>query len=694
MRELRTGMNTAVNVEPLIECGLAPGLAEQRAVELARLLETQPPIDCWHQLTTTWLNPQQPFALHLHLYRLVYSQWDPAAGPPPAWLPRPDGIKHTNLGRLMGKLGLNSYTELHAWSVRKWEEYWAYIIAQLKIRFHTPYAKIADVRRGLEAVEWLPGAELNIAESCFGADPAAVAIIHQAEGGELKRISYGELERLSNRVAGGIVRAGFAGGERIAICMPMGPEAVAIYLGIVKAGCAVISVAESFSPQEVQARLEIAGASGVFTQVHMLRGGKLLPLYAKMIEAQAPRAIVLDATEEASAGLRPGDLKWSELLSDNEAFPPVSCEPMAAINILFSSGTTGEPKAIPFNHTTPIKCAADALMHQNVQPGDVVVWPTSLGWMMGPWLIFASLMNRATMGLFEGSPGGREFGQFVAASGATMLGVVPSLVRTWRESRCMEGLDWSRIKAFSSTGECSNVEDMLYLMHLADYKPVIEYCGGTELGGGYITGTVLQPAAPSTFTTPALGLDFKIIDALGRPVSKGEAFLVPPSIGLSQILLNQDHHQIYYANTPPGDHGPLRRHGDQIERLPGGYFRAHGRMDDTFNLGGIKVSSAELECILNTVELVQETACIGVSPAGGPDRLVVFAVMKAGITVEAEQLKQALQKTISTRINPLFKVHDIRVVDKLPLTSSNKVMRRVLRDRYLVVNASAGQEGN
>ncbi len=694
MRGLQPGMNTAINVGSLIECGLTPGLAEQRAVELAHLLETQPAIDCWQQLTATWLNSQQPFALHLYLYRLVYGQWDPAAGPPPAWLPAPGSIKDTNAWRLMAKLGLHGFADLHEWSVKKSEEYWAYIIAQLNIKFRRTYKMIANVGDKIEAIGWLPGAKLNIAESCFGADPTAVAIIHQAEGGELKKLSYGELERLSNRVAGGLVRAGFVVGAKIAICMPMGPEAIAIYLGIVKAGCAVVSVAESFSPQEVQKRLEIAGASGVFTQVHMLRGGKLLPLYAKMIEAQAPLAIVLDATEKAPPSLRPGDLKWSEFLSDNEAFPSVSCGPMTAINILFSSGTTGEPKAIPFNHTTPIKCAADALMHQNVQPGDVVVWPTSLGWMMGPWLIFASLMNRATMGLFEGSSGGREFGQFVAASGATMLGVVPSLVRTWRESRCMEGLDWSHIKAFSSTGECSNVEDMLYLMHLADYKPVIEYCGGTELGGGYITGTVLQPAAPSTFTTPALGLDFKIIDALGRTASKGEVFLVPPSIGLSQILLNQDHHQIYYANTPPGDHGPLRRHGDQIERLPGGYFRAHGRMDDTFNLGGIKVSSAELERILNTVELVQETACIGVSPAGGPDRLVVFAVMKAGITVEAEQLKQALQKTISTRINPLFKVHDIRVVDKLPLTSSNKVMRRVLRDRYLVVNASAGQEGN
>ena len=88
-----------------------------------------------------------------------------------------------------------------------------------------------------------------------------------------------------------------------------------------------------------------------------------------------------------------------------------------------------------------------------------------------------------------------------------MLGLVPSLVRAWRQSECMRGLDWSKIRVFSSSGECSNPTDMLYLMHLAGYRPIIEYCGGTEIGGGYVTGTVVQPCIPSTFTTPALGLN-------------------------------------------------------------------------------------------------------------------------------------------------------------------------------------------
>ena len=166
----------------------------------------------------------------------------------------------------------------------------------------------------------------------------------------------------------------------------------------------------------------------------------------------------------------------------------------------------------------------------------------------------------------------------------------------------MKGLDWQAIKAFSSTGECSNSEDMLFLMSNAGYRPIIEYCGGTEIGGGYLTGTTIQPATPATFTTPALGLDIVICDEEGQPTDNGEVFVTPPSIGLSTELLNKGHHEVYFEGTPQlPKMPPLRRHGDGVERLTDGYYRIHGRVDDTMNLSGIKVSSAEIEEVLNSV---------------------------------------------------------------------------------------------
>jgi acetyl-CoA synthetase len=304
--------------------------------------------------------------------------------------------------------------------------------------------------------------------------------------------------------------------------------------------------------------------------------------------------------------------------------------------------------------------------------------------MMGPWLIFAALMNRAAMGLYYGSPTGREFGQFVQEARATMLGTIPSLVKTWRNSGSLEGIDWSSIKAFSSTGECSCADDVRWLLQFAGGRPMIEYCGGTEIGGGYITGSVLRPCVAGTFNTPALGLDFVILDEEANSAESGELFIVPPSIGLSNTLLNKDHHKVYFDGTPRGPAGEtLRRHGDQMEQLPGGYWRALGRADDTMNLGGIKISSAEIEQVLRTVPGIVETAAIAVASGDGPSQLVIYAVCEsASDRANKEQLAAAMQNAIRRDLNPLFKIHDLIVVEALPRTASNKVMRRELRAQY------------
>jgi acetyl-CoA synthetase len=564
--------------------------------------------------------------------------------------------------------------------VQNREAYWAAAIERLGIRFAQPYSRVADFTQGLDAPRWLVDARMNILESCFRAPADSPAIIHQAEGGPLLRMSVSELERLTRRLAANLQRLGFAPGDAIAIIMPMTAECVAIYLGIIAAGCAVVGIADSFRPKEIATRLRIAKAKAIFTRDVMVRGGKTLPLYSLVVEADAPRAIVLPAAGELDASLREGDLDWADFLSGAETCEAVIRDPADPINILFSSGTTGDPKAIPWTQTTPLKCAADAHFHQNIQPGDVLVWPTNVGWMMGPWLIFASLLNRAAMGLYDGTPMCPEFGRFVQESGATMLGVVPSLVKAWRATGCMDGCDWSALKLFSSTGECSNVDDMRWLMARAGGRPVIEYCGGTEIGGAYISSTVTRPCRPGLFNTPTLGLDLVILDEEGAPADRGELFLAPPSIGLSNTLLNQDHRAVYFAGTPRGPHGEvLRRHGDQMEALPGGYWRGQGRADDTMNLGGIKVSSAEIERVLQTVAGVTETAAIAVSACGGPSALVIYAVCASG---DRAALLAGMQSAIRSELNPLFKIQDLVIIESLPRTASNKVMRRVLRDRY------------
>jgi len=322
----------------------------------------------------------------------------------------------------------------------------------------------------------------------------------------------------------------------------------------------------------------------------------------------------------------------------------------------------------------------DGRFHHDVHAGDVVAWPTNLGWMMGPWLIFAALLNRATIALYGDAPTSGGFVRFVEDAGVTMLGLVPSIVSTWRSQEMLTTGDWTGLRVISSTGEASSPEDYAWLMEVAGGVPVIEYCGGTEVGGGYITGTVLHPAIPSRFTTPALGIGLHIIDEEGSESDVGEVFLVPPSIGMSTELLNMDHDAIYYGDLPDG-FGPLRRHGDQMAREPGGTFRALGRTDDTMNLGGIKVSSAELEEAVASVDGLVDVAAVAIAPpGGGPDRLTLFVVTDDAADLDA--MRRDMQDRIRSTLNPLFRIHEVVRVDALPRTASHKVMRRLLRDGY------------
>lgn len=596
-----------------------------------------------------------------------------------SWYPEDDVLKNSNIYQMMLKNNFETYMDFWKWSASEKQAFWEQTIENLQIHFHKKYKALLDVSNGVEQASWLKGAKLNIVDSCFQNSDQSIALIYQEEGGNLIEMSQSSLLAYLNRIANGLRDAGLKPGDRIAIDMSMTMEAVAIYLAGIKAGLTVVTIADSFSSNEIATRIKITDPKLIFTQDVLKRAGKSLPLYQKVLEADAPKTIVI-ANELNNISLRPGDQIFSDFISGNEQFESCIQHPEDSITILFSSGTTGAPKAIPWTHITPIKCASDGYYHHNIQRGDVVCWPTNLGWMMGPWLIFASLINKATIALNYGAPMGASFGSFVQGAKVTMLGIVPSIVRQWKNTGTMEQFDWSAIKCFSSTGEASNPEEMKYLMQLANNKPVIEYCGGTEIGGGYVTSTVVQPNIASTFSTQALGGEFILLDENNQPSKQGEMFLIPPILGLSNSLINRDHYEVYYKGNPTYKGKVLRRHGDELVQLENGYYKAQGRADDAMNLGGIKVSSIQIEELINQLEFVKESAAIAVSPAdGGPSQLFIFAVLLPSNLNDEEQLKEA-RSIIKEKLNPLFKVEKLLRIDMLPRTASGKVMRRKLRD--------------
>ncbi|KAK4788363.1 hypothetical protein SAY86_019682 [Trapa natans] len=725
--EMVTRSIAELSMTDLVEAGLAAGEAEQiHGTILEVLLKAtdgggsngHDPREVWRELVARRvLKPSHPHRLHQLIYYSVYSSWDSAVnGPPLYWFPSLDQSKKTNLGRLMESHGrellgssyadpITSFSLFHELSVWKPEVYWPIALKELAVSFRVPPRCILDTSdeyrpRGI----WLPGAVLNIADCCIQPsihprkEDDGRAIVWRDESSDddssVKSMSLQELREQVMLVANAL-NAWFSRGDAIAIDMPMTASAVIIYLATVLAGMVVVSIADSFAAKEIATRLHISKAKGIFTQDFILRGCRKFPLYSRVVEAAPLKVIVLPAVgNEVGIQPREQDLSWGDFLSSvNDIksphyFAPVYQNVDSMTNILFSSGTTGEPKAIPWTQIAPMRCSSDAWAHFDLQPGDIMCWPTNLGWVMGPILLYCCFLSGTTLALYHGSPLGRGFGKFVQDAGVSILGTVPSLVRTWKSTNCMEELDWTKIRLFASTGETSNVDDDLWLSSRSYYNPVLECCGGTELASSYIQGSLLQPQAFGAFSTKGMASSFVILDDQGNPYHDsqacvGEVALFPVSMGWTERLLNADHENVYFNGMPEYNGMRLRKHGDIIKRTVGGYYYVQGRADDTMNLGGIKTSSVEIERVCNRAdESVMETASISISSIkGGPEELVILVVLKKGRIAAPDELKRKFSKAIHANLNPLFKVSFVKIIPEFPRTASNKLLRRVLRDQ-------------
>lgn len=709
----------SISVSDIEALGISSSIALKLYEDISEIINTHGPSSpqTWTLLSKRLLHPLLPFSFHQMMYYGCFKDFGPD---PPAWSPDPEAAMLTNVGQLLERRGkeflgstykdpISSFSHFQEFSVSNPEVYWKTILDEISVSFSVPPQCILSENTSRESSlanpggQWLPGAYVNPAKTCLTLNCKRtlddVVIRWRDEGNDDMPVSSLTLEELRSEVwlvAYAINALGLDRGSAIAIDMPMNVESVIIYLAIVLAGHVVVSIADSFAPLEISTRLKISEAKAIFTQDLIIRGDKSIPLYSRVVNAQAPMAIVIPTKGcSFSMNLRDGDISWHDFLEKatdlrGDEFAAVEQPVEAFTNILFSSGTTGEPKAIPWTHVTPFKAAADAWCHMDIRKGDIVAWPTNLGWMMGPWLVYASLLNGASIALYNGSPLVSGFAKFVQDARVTMLGVIPSIVRIWKSANSTLGYDWSAIRCFASTGEASSVDEYLWLMGRAQYKPIIEYCGGTEIGGGFVSGSLLQPQSLAAFSTPAMGCSLFVLGDDGHPIPQnvpgmGELALGPLMFGASSTLLNADHYNVYFKGMPLWNGKILRRHGDVFERTSRGYYHAHGRADDTMNLGGIKVSSVEIERICNAVDSnVLETAAIGVPPPqGGPEQLVIAVVFKDSddSTVDLDKLRISFNSAVQKKLNPLFRISHVVPCSSLPRTATNKVMRRVLRQQ-------------
>ena len=500
----------------------------------------------WQWLIKNILSPKIPFSLHRYVHQTLFQQWDEEQqGPPPVWVPSDEEKSQTNISALMPG---DDFSAVHRLSVQQPEFYWRKMLSSLRIRFEKTPQKMLSRKGKDENVTWLPGAELNIAQSCFAQRRSAdVVLIWQSEEGEIQRMKRSELLHKVRQISICLNAAGFRSGDVIALGAPMTAETVCLYLGIIWAGCVVLPIEHSLRAEDVDARLNFSKAKGIFINDESWEEEPHPTLFEKLLLRNGPRAIVLKMKPSKRHLLRQEDFNWDSFIelapvaAQAPGYEPAIHDIAQPTHIFLSKTSDGALKSVSWNQATPIKLAADGWAHHDIRIGDVISWPAYFSEMMGPWSIYASLLNGATLALFEGQPKKRSFGQFVQAARVNILGVTPSFVKAWRDSSCMSGLHWAEIKCFSSEKSVSHEEDMHWLMALADYKPVITYCGDIENGGGYAAGSMMQPQAPGTCSTKTLGVEFQIVNENGLATSQGQLLVTQPILGSSGVSQNMSH---------------------------------------------------------------------------------------------------------------------------------------------------------
>src|SRR6266700_2804310 len=390
------------------------------------------------------------------------------------WEPSPDVIAKSRLKRFMDQHGFSTFPELLKRADADIEWVWDAAIKDIDIAFYRHYDHVVDLTHGKPWAQWWIGGRMNIVQSCLDRhrDQAfhdKVALIWEGEPGEVRRLTYGELDREVCRLAGALRRLGVRPGDRVGIFMPMCPEVAISVLATAKVGAVIIPLFSGYGPEAIASRLQDGEAKVLICADGFYRRGQVIPM-----KETADRALVKSPTVTKVIMFRRvvrdvpwthgRDQVWDVLLEDEPDHAPTrEMDPEEPLMIIYTSGTTGRPKGTLHVHGGfPVKAAQDMAHGFDVGADDTIFWYTDIGWMMGPWLILGSLALGATMVLYEGTPdfpAPDRLWRMVADHKVTVLGVSPTLVRSLMAhgDEPVQAHDLSSLRVLGGTGETIKV---------------------------------------------------------------------------------------------------------------------------------------------------------------------------------------------------------------------------------------------
>jgi len=618
-----------------------------------------------------------------------------------AWQPNPDWIAASNLQAFMDRHGIAGYDELLARAAGDIAWFWDAALADLDIQFACPYTAVYDPTLGIESPRWCVDGEMNIVHNLLDkwqTTPTRdqVALRWEGEEGVVRTFTYGQLHAEVCRCANALRSLGLGKGDAVGLYMPMIPELAIAFLAIVKIGGVILPLFSGYGPGAITARLTDADAKAVITADGVFRRGQPVAMKATLDEAltAAPtvqQVLVVRRINAPDTPLTAGrDHWWHDLVAPQPttaATEPTNAEDV--LMIIYTSGTTGRPKGAVHTHCGfPVKAAQDMRHSMDLKPGEVMWWFTDMGWMMGPWLVFGSLLNGAAMLFYDGAPdypGPDRLWATCARHGVTHLGITPSLIRALKPhgEEQVRRHDLAALRAVGSTGSPWDPESWLWTFQtvLEGRKPILNYSGGTEISGGILCGNFFTPMKPCSFSGPVVGMDADVVDEAGHPVrgAVGELVIRQPWIGMTRgFWRDRERYRETYWNRIPG----LWVHGDFAAIDADGLWYILGRSDDTIKVAGKRLGPAEVEAILNAHPAVKESAAVGVPHPVKDQEVVAFCVLHDAAAA-GDELRRALLERVAAELGKPLRPRTVLFVTALPKTRNAKVMHRVIRAAYL-----------
>jgi acetyl-CoA synthetase len=606
--------------------------------------------------------------------------------------------------------GMEGYNALCAAAEKDFEGFWAQL-ARDNVVWNKPFTRTLD-ESNAPFYKWFDDGELNASANCLDKHIGTpvenkTAIIFEADGGEVTKVSYKELLARVSQFANALKAHGINKGDRVLVYMPMTVEGVIAMQACARIGATHSVVFGGFSAKALQERIIDAGAVAVITANFQMRGGKELPLKAIVDEGLAmggcdsiKNVFVYQRTPTACNMVAGRDKTFAEAVAGQST----DCKPVPVgaehpLFILYTSGSTGKPKGV--QHSTGgyllwAKLTMDWTF--DLQPSDIFWCTADIGWITGhTYVAYGPLAAGATQIIFEGVPtypNAGRFWQMIERHQCTIFYTAPTAIRSLIKASEADdkvhpkSSNLSSLRILGSVGEPINPEAwMWYHKHVGGERcPIVDTFWQTETGGHMITPLPgATPLVPGSCTLPLPGIMAAIVDEAGHDIPNGSGGMLVvkrPWPSMIRTIWN-DPERFKKSYFPEEMGGTLYLAGDgAVRSADRGYFRITGRIDDVLNVSGHRMGTMEIEsALVSKTDLVAEAAVVGRPDDLTGEAICAFVVLKRPLPTgdEGKAIAKELRDWVAKEIGPIAKPKDIRFGENLPKTRSGKIMRRLLR---------------